>query len=189
MKGTHFVTRLLQALVIFAILPVFFYGCASSPASLDTIQGREKGVDFTSYENLKIETEAKETIEMQEEDLSRIADLVQKRLNEEKPGLYTIILDDSTESSTLVANIQFTRYEPGSACARFFLAGLGQIHIDAIVTLKDKQSGKVLSKHEVKKTFAWGGLYGVSHGIKDVEPAFAETVVNIILGKETEEKE
>jgi hypothetical protein len=44
------------------------------------------------------------------------------------------------------------------------LAGLGQIHIDADVILREYEKNESLAKYEVKKTFAWGGIYGGATG-------------------------
>ncbi len=61
-----------------------------------------------------------------------------------------------------------TRYDKGSAFARFMLAGLGQIHVDATVSLRDPARDVSLGEYEVNKTFAWGGIYGASTTIEDV---------------------
>ena len=58
-------------------------------------------------------------------------------------------------------------------------AGLGQIHIAANVQLIDATSGNVTASYVVKKTFAWGGIYGGSTSIEDVETGFAASVVAI----------
>ena len=75
-------------------------------------------------------------------------------------------------------DVLMTRYDEGSSFARFMLPGLGQIHIDADVTLRDQDSGEVLAIYEVTKTFAWGGLYGGSTEIGEVEVGFAKAVVS-----------
>jgi hypothetical protein len=62
------------------------------------------------------------------------------------------------------------------------LAGLGQIHVDAEVTLEDREHATVIGKYDVTKTFAWGGVYGGSTNIRDVEEGFAEAVAKVVLG-------
>ena len=79
--------------------------------------------------------------------------------------------------------IAFKRYDEGNAFARFMLAGLGQIHIDAEVTLEDGFRAAPLGRYEVTKTFAWGGPYEASTGIRDVEEGFADAVANVVLGR------
>jgi hypothetical protein len=68
------------------------------------------------------------------------------------------------------------------------LAGLGQIHIDADVILREYEKNESLAKYEVKKTFAWGGIYGGATGIEEVETGFARAVVSVIFGETTEEE-
>ena len=64
------------------------------------------------------------------------------------------------------------------------LAGLGQMHIDALVTVEDKDIDKMIAEYEVKKTFAWGGIYGGATKIEDIEPAFADAIVSLLLQEE-----
>ena len=94
------------------------------------------------------------------------------------------INSSSTSSSTLQASIAIKRYDEGSAFARFMLAGLGQIHIDADVILSDLTTKDKLAQYEVTKTFAWGGIYGAATGIKDAEVGFCKAVADSILGKD-----
>ena len=73
----------------------------------------------------------------------------------------------------------FTTYDKGNAVARLMLIGLGQIHIDANVALIDATSNAILANYFVHKTFAWGGAYGGTTSIEDVESGFAASVVKI----------
>ena len=68
------------------------------------------------------------------------------------------------DEQTLTVAIAFTRYAEGNAFARFMLAGLGQIHIDAEVSLEDRALEKVLGKSE----------------------GFAEAVAKVVLGQPAE---
>ncbi len=44
----------------------------------------------------------------------------------------------------------------------------------------------VLAKSEITKTFAWGGIYGGTTEIKDVEEGFAEAVASVLLGQSSQ---
>jgi hypothetical protein len=169
----------------FILLPLLTYGCAGTPASYKTIQDVKEGVVLISYENLEIKTSAGAEVVMTEHEMARIVGHIKANLREKSPGCFSEICDDCSNPSTLVLKVGFTRYDKGNAFARSMLAGLGQIHIDAEVTLEDKTTKEVLAKHEVKKTFAWGGMYGGTTRIEDVEPAFAEAIVSIILQEES----
>ncbi len=88
---------------------------------------------------------------------------------------------DSKVPNTLRATLIFTRYEKGNAQGRYMMAGFGAIHIDANLELADEVTQKVVGKYEIKKTFAWGGIYGGSVTIEDAEDGFADAVVEALL--------
>jgi hypothetical protein len=77
-------------------------------------------------------------------------------------------------------NIVFTQYDEGNAAARFLLAGLGQIRIDADVSLLTPGSGATVATYKVSKDFSFGGLYGGTTNIHDVEKGFARSVAEIV---------
>ena len=176
----------LQIIFTTIILSLISYGCASTPASHKTLQTLEQGVVLTKYENLEIQTNAQSNVAISDSEMERIANHIKTQLLTNKPNCFSEISDNCSEPSTLVLNIKFTKYEKGNAFARAMLAGLGQIHIDANVTIQDKTTQKILAKHEVKKTFAWGGVYGGSTRIEDLEPAFAEAIVQIVLQEDSQ---
>ena len=63
------------------------------------------------------------------------------------------------------------------------LAGLGQIHIDAGVKVVDAATNAVLSDFQIAKTFAWGGLYGASTSMADIERTFGDGVATALTGQ------
>jgi Domain of unknown function (DUF4410) len=79
--------------------------------------------------------------------------------------------------------ITITRYEKGNAFARAMLAGLGQMHIDGDVKVTSQVTHEVLSEFTVEKTFAWGGIYGASTHMEDIEQGFSEGVANALTGQ------
>jgi len=80
-------------------------------------------------------------------------------------------------------DVTITRYEKGSAFARAMLAGLGQIHMDGNVTLYSMPAHTVVEDFSVQKTFAWGGIYGGTTTIEDIEQSFAEGIANALTGQ------
>lgn len=78
--------------------------------------------------------------------------------------------------------VQVTRYEKGNAFARAMLAGLGQIHIDAEVRVFQNPGDTIVNQFTVSETFAWGGEYGASMTIVEVEDPFAEAVGKSLKG-------
>jgi uncharacterized protein DUF4410 len=81
-----------------------------------------------------------------------------------------------------VANVKivFTQYDDGNAFARFMLMGLGQIHIDGNVIFTDAASGRQIAEYKISKDFAFGGIYGGTTRIEDVEKGFARSVAAIL---------
>jgi len=161
------------------------YGCATTKGRSKTLQPIDQGIVLTDYENLEIHTEITDGVEINQGQADRITDYVVTKLTERDPDCFKSISKHCEAASTLLVTVNFTRYKEGSAFARSMLAGLGQMHIDAIVIISDKASDKTIAKHEVTKTFAWGGVYGGSTRIEDIEPAFAEAIVSIILQEES----
>ncbi len=156
-------------------------GCAGTAGSVKPAGVVSTPDVLAKYRKVAFVTSAEgEAAKMTAVDRDRIAALVAQKLKAQAPKRFA---DEAGNPETLHVTIAFTRYDEGSPFARFMLAGLGQIHIDANITLEDRSQKTVVSKAEVTKTFAWGGIYGVATGIKDVEEGFAEAVANVILGK------
>jgi hypothetical protein len=125
-----------------------------------------------------VSAEAAPGVAMAPSDLDRIAQLVQSDLYAAYPTRLVPAGATATPGEVKV-DMTFITYDEGNAFARAMLAGLGQIHIAANVRLIDAMSGNVTASYDVEKTFAWGGLYGASTSIEDVEKGFAASVVAI----------
>jgi hypothetical protein len=93
-------------------------------------------------------------------------------------------LGDRGDASPVEALVTIKAYERGNAIARLMLAGLGQMHIDADVVLKDPRSGATFATCVVDEIFAWDGVYGASTRIEDIEDGFAQAVAAAISGRE-----
>jgi Domain of unknown function (DUF4410) len=76
--------------------------------------------------------------------------------------------------------VALTKYERGSAFARMMLAGLGQMHIDATVTVYSMPGKAVVGAFSVDKTFSWGGAVGGMATIENVEDDFAKAVADAV---------
>lgn len=174
------------SLPVLCILVIFASGCAGGPASFKTLTPLSKDENLNSYTKLVIETKKLDNVSMTSADLERINSLVAQKVRAKNPNRFMEINQPSPDSNTLHTIITFTVYEEGNAFARAMLAGIGQIHIDAEVTLENRAKQATLSKHEVNKTFAWGGIYGGVTRISDVEHGFAEAVAAILFGEPPE---
>lgn len=162
-------------------------GCATTMPGHTVLQPISSNVLLSDYLGLYVEVSSKKDIPISEftlNDAERIKQLIIAGIKAQNPNRFKNINDTTNlDSSTLNVSINVTRYDKGNAFARFMLAGLGQIHIDAEVNLIDAKTQKVLGSFEVNKTFAWGGIYGGSTTIIDVEKGVVEEIVSIILKK------
>ena len=179
--------RSVPVLMAFVILALFVAGCAGTAGSAKPLTAAAKPELLARYTKVGLATSAQgDASKMTAADRERIAALVARKVKERAPNRFADFAATTTDAETLHVTIAFTRYDEGSAFARFMLAGLGQIHVDAEVTLEDRVLQTVIGKFEVTKTFAWGGIYGVATGIKDVEDGFAEAVAKVVLGQSSE---
>jgi hypothetical protein len=83
-----------------------------------------------------------------------------------------------------LVQVTITRYQKGNAFARAMSAGLGQIHIDANVEILATANNQRLADFTLAKTFAWGGIYGASTSMEDIEKTFANGVAASLTGQE-----
>ncbi len=90
---------------------------------------------------------------------------------------------NTTDKRAFVLSSKITEYDEGNAFARLMLAGLGQMHItgDFILNLLPAENESV-AEFTISKTFAWGGLYGGTTRIEDIEQAFCLGVAEAIVG-------
>lgn len=172
--------------VLMAVIAValFVAGCAGTAGSIKPLSATPTSDGLARYAKMSVATSANDDAsKMSPFDQQRIAALVAAKVKEQAPNRFNDVAAASTGPDTLHVAIAFTRYDEGNAFARFMLIGLGQIHIDAEVTLEDRTLHTVIGKFEVTKTFAWGGLYGGLTDIHDVEEGFAEAVAKGVLGE------
>ena len=176
--------RLLGTSLIAGVVLVLT-GCgAGTPGSTRTLIPPDKDVALDSYSKLLLEVKSNDSVSISDLDKERISRAIVSKIKEKAPNRFGEVNPQASDPTTLHAIITLTQYEEGSAFARFMLAGLGQIHIDAEVVLENHASKAQLAKYEVTKTFAWGGIYGGSTTIRDVEAGFVEAVVAILLGQD-----
>ncbi len=134
-------------------------------------------IDTDDHAQVKVTSDA--AAKMEDMDRTRLTQLINSRLEERR--VKNTANNDAHEATVTVF---ITRYQRGSAFARAMLAGLGQIHIDATVTVTDASDGRRLAEFNIAKTFAWGGIYGGSTRMEDIEPVFADGVAAALTGQQ-----
>jgi hypothetical protein len=153
-------------------------GCASTKGSINEISASINNEKITKYSGLVVQVIG-DTKTSSEPKL--IVDEAAGRIKKEAPLRFTEINAAAPGPQTILSNIRIKNFDEGNAFARFMMAGLGQMHIDADVDLSDYKTHETLGKFEVTKTFAWGGLYGASQKIVDIEEGFSDAVTEGIL--------
>jgi hypothetical protein len=135
------------------------------------------GVDLTRYAVLVIEDFAvtdpkagERAKELQVETVPRrLADLVAGQIAE---GVFAEVVRGALaepREGAVVLRVEITQYKPGSATARFMIAGAGAARLDFRAHLVDAATGQELTSFTSERSFSWGGVYGASGGIESIE--------------------
>jgi len=141
----------------------------------------KQGVNLSTYLSLALEVEGAQLTPVDKE---RIRIRIVEAIRKQDATRFRDINSPTPLPPMLRASVIVTNYDKGNTFARFMLAGLGQIHIDAEVALRDQDTGDELGRFQVNKTFAWGGIYGAVTRVEDVEDGFAGAVASVLLGKD-----
>ena len=159
-------------------------GCAGSPPKPTFVQAPKKDALVDVNDQATVVVKPASGVEMINTDIQRLSEVISQKVNEKKAKNGA-----GGEVSAYEIEVSVTRYEKGNAFARAMLAGLGQIHLDANVRLLSAESHSQLGQFEIKKTFAWGGVYGAATGMDDIEPAFAEGIAAALTGTPEDSKQ
>jgi len=151
-------------------------GCASTGGSVDTVKKLDVHDRVASLDTVQVNVHPASGVSMGNLDAQRLSDVIKSKVNQKK-----VSNPSSGQPRNFELDVNITRYEKGSAFARAMLAGLGQIHIDGKILLKDASTGRVCCEFLEDKTFAWGGLYGGTTRIEDVEEGFAEAIATQVV--------
>ncbi len=100
-----------------------------------------------------------------------------------EPGLFGQVTRVPSTVSTpagvpggLIVRGEILQYKPGSAFGRAMLAGAGSAHLDFTVHLIATETSRELTSFSAKRTWAWGGIYGASKGIAEMENNVSEEI-------------
>jgi hypothetical protein len=163
-----------------------FSGCAGTAPTAEFRKQLDNMNRLCVIDDATVKVVAADGVVMNDISRQRLESNLLQKINEKKKNAQCA----TTAKRNFVLNSKITRYDEGSAFARAMLAGLGQIHIDGDFVLNLMLEGsQSLAEFSVKKTFAWGGIYGASTRIEDVEPAFAEGVAEAIVVQAPEKKD
>jgi hypothetical protein len=152
-------------------------GCAGSISEPTVVQplapDQQAGMHISD-----ISADAASGVEMSDGDFGLISQKVRGYIEQNSPG----VMVDPATGQALHMKIHFTRFDRGNAFARAMLIGLGQIRIEASVSLENA-AGTPVAQYEVAKDFALGGVVGATTKVDDVEDGFAKSVAEIVKQK------
>lgn len=171
-------------LITLSVIGLFLAGCAGTGGTHKLVTPPLSKEQAAKFSDVVVDVDSKPDISLTPTDKERILSLILKSIKEDEKNRFKTVNTTTSIPPTLYASVMIKRYDEGSAFARFMLAGLGQMHIDADVILTDGATKEKIAQYEVTKTFAWGGIYGGATTIKGIEEGFAKAVAASILGKE-----
>jgi hypothetical protein len=165
--------RILKFAAAAAVLAPLCAGCAgsvSAPVAMQAMPAEQKAALRIGG----ISTDADASLKTSEGEFGFIAQKVHAYIDAEKPG---VIVDGAP--GALHMKIHFTTFDRGDTLARGMLMGMGQIRIEATVSLVDA-SGATVASNKIAKDFALGGVIGATTTVDDVENGFAKSVAEIV---------
>ena len=164
--------------VCLALGLVMLFGCASTAPKANFSQTITTESRLMSTDNITVNVEAAKGIEMLPSDKTILAEIIKQKVDQRK-----VANAREGDKRDYEVDLKVTRFDKGNAFARAMLAGLGQIHLDGEVTLLTLPDRKETGKFTLSKTFAWGGIYGASTSMEDIEKTFADGVAAALTGQ------
>jgi Domain of unknown function (DUF4410) len=133
---------------------------------------------ISSPDSVQVTVGAADNVAILPTEKERLGERIKSKIDAEKisnPG--------AGDARAYELDVQLSRYDKGNAFARAMLAGLGQIHIDGKVSVYQIPEHTLVGEFGVAKTFAWGGVYGASTSMEDIEGTFAEGIADAVTGQ------
>jgi Domain of unknown function (DUF4410) len=169
------------ATVCVGLAAIALAGCASTAPKPQFSQKIVADARIGKADTTAVSVDASTEVKILPEEKERLAQKIQQKIDARKS---TNVAVGAPKSYSV--ELHLTRYQKGSAFARFMLAGLGQIHIDGTVDVYQMPGHTRVGEFDLKKTFAWGGAYGGTTNIEDIETTFADGVAATVTGQSDE---
>jgi hypothetical protein len=176
-------SRICQRVMMLAIISMVA-ACATDATGPDAVLRALTPEQKTALRVSDVGAATQDGVVMPQFQIDRLVQLVKAEISKQSSQP---IMKASTDGSSQAAkiNIVLTEYDEGSAFARFMIAGLGQIKLAGDVIFVDGTTGQELGRYKVSKQFAFGGIYGATTRMEDVEEGFAKSVAEILHGTKT----
>jgi hypothetical protein len=156
-------------------------GCASTTPKPEFSHEIIAEAHIASPDTTAVSVDAPESVKILPAEKDRLAQKIQLKIDARKVSNIK-----SGTAKSYAVELHLTRYEKGSAFGRAILAGLGQIHIDGKVDVFQMPAHTLVGEFDLKKTFAWGGIYGATTSMEDIEMTFADGVAATVTGQKEE---
>lgn len=173
---THSRRALPVAAVLIAALSAGCAGTAPKPKFSHELVAEHR---IAASDSVQVNIAASDKVKILESEKARLAEKIMLKIADRK-----VMNAQSAAGKTYEVTVHLSRYEKGNAFARAMLAGLGQIHIDGTVDVLELPARTSVGQFDLNKTFAWGGVYGASMSIEDIEATFAEGVAAAVTGQQ-----
>jgi hypothetical protein len=170
--------RKMRTLVLAAILLLGAgANAAAKPVVIKSLDAAATGPVYISDVSL----EAAEGVWVNDKDRADIVAKIRTRLDAQAP------IGGRSAAGVSVYSIRllFTRFDHGNGVARMALIGLGQIHMEALVSFLDPD-GKLSGQYKVGKGLVLGGVAGGLVTTSNIENGFATAVAGIVAPKKAE---
>jgi len=153
-------------------------GCAGTPPAPKFSHDMVSDSRVAATDTAEVTIEVAEHIEVLPGDRDRVAQKIKARIDARK-----LTNTASNEPRSFQVVLRVTRYEKGNRFARAMLAGLGQIHLEGTISVYQMPAHTLVEEFDMQKTFAWGGIYGASTSMEEIEDTFADSVAATVTGQ------
>lgn len=159
-------------------------GCASTTPKPEYSRQIVAEARVARPDHAEVAIDAPEGVKILPEEERRLAEKIKVKVDERK---VTNLRGGEARSYEIYLHV--TRYDRGNGFARFMMAGLGQIHIEGKIDVYQLPAHTLVGQFDLKKTFAWGGIYGATTSVEDIESTFADGVAAAVTGQQEEPKQ
>jgi hypothetical protein len=156
-------------------------GCASTAPKAQFAREVVADARISSPDAAQIKVDAAADVKILPRDEDRLSQKIKLRIDNRK-----LLNARERASQTYEVDLHLLRYEKGNAFARAMFAGLGQIHIDGNVQIYQMPEHVLVGEFALKKTFAWGGIYGAATSMDTIEDTFSDGVAAAVTGQKEE---
>jgi hypothetical protein len=169
------------ATVSLGFIAIALAGCAGTPPKAQFSHEIVAEARVAAPDTTTVTVDAPEDVKVLPMERERLAQKIQLKIDARKSANVSVGAPKSYS-----VELHLTRYQKGNAFARAMLAGLGQIHIDGKVDVYLMPGHTLVGEFDLKKTFAWGGIYGAATSMEDIESTFADGVAAAVTGQKEE---